>query len=146
MATHLRMAQVLGLLRHFGSGYWFEYAIWEAPWTWGSHSQWKVHLLIAGASCWAGRWYCVSKPHEHEALSFDEKSTYWEQASHWAGCCKKANIVMASPVNMRLSFSMMGGYAEITNALFTRNVEPLGGTKESNLNCESHHWCGKIFA
>ena len=55
------------------------------------------------------------------------------------GCCRKVNIVMASPANMRLSLSMMDAYAEITNALFARNVEPLGGTKESNLICESHH-------
>jgi hypothetical protein len=43
------------------------------------------------------------------------------------------------PANTRLSLSMMGEYAEIMNALFARNVEPLGGTKASNLICKSRH-------
>jgi hypothetical protein len=41
---------------------------------------------------------------------------------------------MANPANTRLSLSMKGELAETINPLFTRNVEPLGGTKESKIN------------
>ena len=109
------------------------------------------------------------KPREHEALTLNKMSTYWEvppvgkEGEYYfmaspvnmrlspsmkfpfieSGCHplgRKANIATAaSPANTRLSFSLIGECAETKNPLFARNVQPLGGIKKSNLICESRY-------